>query len=190
MSKFIEPYRPKWKCQFDQIKNELEYALLDLPCRLDIQHVGSTAVAGLWAKPILDIDIILERQDQLNEVSFVLGRLGYNSRGDQGIPGRYAFRQSSEHTPLSPTKKSWPDHHLYVCLADSLALKNHLFFRDALRRDPYLAEQYSKLKRSLADQSEVTRPEYMKRKTEFILSVLSLEGLNSRELEEIRKANL
>jgi GrpB-like predicted nucleotidyltransferase (UPF0157 family) len=182
-----QPYNPAWKTGFEQLKTALE-TLLDEP-DADIQHVGSTAVPGLYAKPVLDIDIIIRDHDLLPVIAARLEQYGYLSKGDQGIPGRFAFRQSAVYTPATEKKQEWPVHHLYVCYADSLALKNHLLFRDALLQDKILADQYSRLKQSVAAYKKISGEEYTRRKTEFILSVLAKTGLSDTALKEIRNAN-
>jgi GrpB-like predicted nucleotidyltransferase (UPF0157 family) len=82
-----------------------------------------------------------------------------------------------------------PDH-LYVCFSNSLALKNHLLFRNALLHDRKLVERYSALKMDLVKEKGMTREEYTKRKTEFIISVLTSLGLEPNDLNEIIKANM
>lgn len=115
--------------------------------------------------------------------------LGYLNKDEQGIPGRFAFRQNDIYTPFSTDKKEWPTHHLYVCFANSLTVKNHLLFRNALLADKTLAEQYSALKRSLVAEKGMTREIYTQRKTVFILSVLSALGLDDAAFDAIRRAN-
>ena len=156
---------------------------------IDIQHVGSTSIPGLFAKPVLDVDIILHNKSMLEQVTVILERIGYVSKGEQGIEGRFAFRQQSAFTPVTATQQQWQAQHLYVCFADSLALKNHLVFRDALLQNKQLVEQYSELKLSLLNEHGITREEYTKRKTAFILSVLRAAGLSEDELTAIAKAN-
>jgi GrpB-like predicted nucleotidyltransferase (UPF0157 family) len=187
MTSFIEPYNPNWKTEFDNLKKTLLRILDDF--KLDIQHVGSTAVPNLFAKPILDIDIIVDNKALLDEITSRLQKIGYVSKGEQGISGRFAFRQVSEMTPQTEDNKKWQEHHLYVCFSDSLALKNHLLFRDALLNDKGLAEQYSMLKISLIRENKMTREKYTKQKTNFIISVLSKLGLDNNELNKIANAN-
>lgn len=116
--------------------------------------------------------------------------MGYIPKGEQGIPGRFAFRQSNDRTPETNNNKQWQQHHLYVCLADSLALKNHLLFRDALLKDKKLVEQYSTLKTNLIKEKGMTRTKYAAQKTNFIVAVLSTLGLTEAELSQIEHANL
>lgn len=187
MTNFIQPYNPEWKSEFERLRSLLTVALKDFP--IYIQHVGSTSIPGLYAKPILDIDIIITNEIHLAGISAVLDRLGYINRGEQGIPGRFAFRQSSNLTPFAGEIKQWQEHHLYVCFSDSLALKNHLLFRDRLMNDDTLMAKYSGLKKSLVENPNMNREEYTKRKTDFIISVLATEGFSENELAQIVAAN-
>ncbi|KAB7729038.1 GrpB family protein [Rudanella paleaurantiibacter] len=187
MQALVQPYQSAWKLEFDRLKNVLERALEGFA--VDIQHVGSTAVPGLVAKPILDVDIIIHDKPLLEPIDQTLQQLGYRSRGEQGIPGRFAFRQSGVTTPHTADGRAWMEHHLYVCFADSLALKNHILFRDALLQDPKLTEAYAQLKLNLVSQPGMTRERYTTLKTEFILSVLNTAGLGQHELAAIQEAN-
>lgn len=187
MTNFIHSYNPLWREEFNRICLVLKAHLTHFPA--DIQHVGSTAVPGLAAKPILDIDIIIEDKSLLTGVSAKLEQVGYINRGDQGIPGRFAFRQQSLSTPETPDRQIWMEHHLYVCYADSLALKNHLLVRDALLQDAERMTQYAGLKMQLAGTPGITREEYTRQKTFFILDVLKHSGMLPDELRQIRDAN-
>jgi GrpB-like predicted nucleotidyltransferase (UPF0157 family) len=189
MSKFIEPYNPNWKTEFEIIKQVIEEAFTGFSSEIDIQHVGSTSVPGLPAKPILDIDIIIQNKELLKDLSEKLEELGYIAKGEQGIPGRFAIRQIDDYSPFTRTKHKQPSHHLYVCYSDSLSLKNHLLFRDALRKDAALVEKYAELKKSLTEDSKISREEYTVKKTDFIISVLEKKGLNKTELATIRNQN-
>jgi GrpB-like predicted nucleotidyltransferase (UPF0157 family) len=188
MINLIEPYDPDWKTGFEKIKIVLETELKNID--IDIQHVGSTSIPGLCAKPILDIDIIIDKQTLLDDVSTRLAKIGYLNKGEQGITGRFAFRQISAFTPETAIQQKWLAHHLYVCFSDSLALKNHLLFRNALLQNRELVERYSALKMDLVKEKGMTREEYTKRKTEFIISVLTSLGLEPNDLNEIIKANI
>ncbi len=187
MTDLIQPYNPNWKTEFEQLTQLLSNELKSF--EIDIQHVGSTSINGLCAKPVLDIDIILHNKTMLEQITTILEHIGYVNKGEQGIAGRFAFRQQTAFTPIAATQQLWQRYHLYVCFADSLALKNHLLFRDALFQNQELVEQYSKIKLSLLNEQVITREEYTKRKTAFILSVLQRAGLSEEELTEIAKAN-
>ena len=85
----VLPYEKQWQQEFQIIKNELSNVLGKLA--VSIEHVGSTAVEGLSAKPIIDIDVVIEDYDKLDAVIDALGKIGYRHEGDLGILGREAF---------------------------------------------------------------------------------------------------
>lgn len=183
----LEPYNPQWKTEFEELQQFLRTILRDF--NVTIEHVGCTAVEGMLAKPILDIDIIPEQEIALTTLFRQLEKAGYLSKGEQGVPGRYAFRQRDNTVPMHPSARVWMPHHLYVCLPQSIALKNHLLFRNALQQNPMLVKKYNQLKTTLLNEPDMTREAYSKGKTEFILSVLADEGVTEEELAAIRKTN-
>ncbi len=142
-----------------------------------IEHIGSTAVAGLAAKPILDIDLIIDHEAVLHEVSVILVNAGYTFLGDQGIRDRYAFRALSVFAPENGSGRAWPVHHLYCCIAGSPALTNHLLLRNALRRDAALRTAYEALKKKLAVSVQGDMAAYVEGKSNFISSLLHREGM-------------
>ena len=115
----VVPYNSNWKSEFEKIKNELEPVV---SC-LSIEHVGSTAVPGLCAKPIIDIDIVIDN-DSFDRVKSQLAKIGYFHMGNLGIEGREAFKYEN--------KSHLMEHHLYVCGNDSDELKRHIALRDFL----------------------------------------------------------
>jgi len=157
----IVTYDPHWPAIFAQLRDRIAAALGPLAIR--IEHIGSTAVPNLAAKPIVDLDVVIANRDDLPAVIRRLQPLGYHHQGDLGVPGREAFT-----TPPG----TYP-HHLYVCAADSAALARHLAFRDLLRADPQTARAYSELKRCLAVQFRHDRAAYTDAKTAFTDAVLA-----------------
>lgn len=151
---------PAWPLVFAALRDGLAPLFGDLAA--GIEHVGSTAVPGLEAKPIVDIDVVLRRADDMPEAIRLLTGAGYAHLGDLGIVDREAFRAPAH----------LPRHHLYVCPAGSAALRAHLMLRDALRNDPDLAAAYGALKRELAERFADDRDSYVEGKTPFITSVL------------------
>ena len=136
----VLPYDPVWETAFEAIRNELETALGDLILR--IEHVGSTAVKGLSAKPCIDIDVVIRDYGVFDAVLCKLKEIGYVHEGDLGIKGREAFKYSD--------KPHLFVHHLYVCPKGSPELKRHLTFRDFLRSHPDAAAQYGAVKETAA----------------------------------------
>ena len=132
----VLPYDPSWKGAFEAIKQELEAALTGLI--LGIEHVGSTAVEGLSAKPCIDIDVIIEDYTVFDQVVQKLAAIGYIHEGDLGIRHREAFRYREKPHLLR--------HHLYVCPRYSQELRRHIAFRDFLRSNPEAVRKYSQVK--------------------------------------------
>src|SRR5215217_165995 len=157
----IAAYDPRWPACFARLRDRLAAALGPLAVR--IEHIGSTAVPGLAAKPIIDLDVVIADHADLPAVIERLRPLGYQHEGDLGVPGREAFT-----TPAGA-----PAHHLYVCALDTRALGRHLAFRDALRADPALADAYGDLKRTLAARLAHDRDAYTEAKSAFIDQVLA-----------------
>ena len=136
----VLPYDAAWKQAFETVREQLQAALGDLA--LAIEHVGSTSVEGLAAKPILDIDVVIRSYDDFAAVVQRLAAIGYIHEGDLGIKDREAFRYDN--------KPHLQKHHLYVCPADSAELQRHLRFRDFLRSHPEAAQRYGDVKRQAA----------------------------------------
>ena len=156
-SRIIEvvEYRPSWVDEFQSYAKRLQLSLDGLV--IGIEHVGSTSVMGLVAKPIIDIDIVISSRVVLGQVLQRLAAIGYKHIGNDGIPGREAL--------------GWPEerrHHLYVCAVNAPNLHNHLIFRDYLREHPEAANAYGQLKKELAQQHRRDAESYCEAKTEFI----------------------
>jgi len=184
----IEDYNPIWADTFQELKSIYDLHLADLI--EDIQHVGSTSVVGLAAKPIIDIDIIISNDRQsLPSIIKKLSLLGYQHRGSQGITDREAFKRINVKTPWNGSSRSWQAHHLYVCPANSIILKNHLALRDFLRAYPDKAKEYGELKKQLALDNPFDMDTYIERKTPFITTILEKVGFSGIEIDTISSEN-
>lgn len=157
----IADYDPRWPETFTELRDQITGELG--PLTQAIEHVGSTAVPGLAAKPIIDIDIVIGSPADLPAITARLRPLGYHPEGDHGVPGLEAFS----------TPPGTPPHHLYVCVTGSAPLKRRLALRDLLRARPDLIRAYATLKRSLADQYRDDRAAYTNGKTAFIEQALA-----------------
>ncbi len=166
----VERYSPDWPNRFTTLKNRFETKLRGHI--VAIEHVGSTSVPGMTAKPIIDIDIVIE-EGQFETVKSLLGTLGYFHQGDLGIPQRDAFGPTDV-----DLKKSLPQHHPYVCPETSPELKRHLAFRDFLRRSPEYVRRLSNLKWELALKFENDRQAYMDGK-EVLCKVIRQEAMKT-----------
>jgi GrpB-like predicted nucleotidyltransferase (UPF0157 family) len=133
----VVDYDPVWPERFEALRDEYTEALCaaGVPV-VAIEHVGSTSVPGLAAKPIIDCDIIVE-EAHVDAASAVLISLGFTPLGELGIPLRWAFDEPER---LARTNT-------YVIVEGSLALRNHRAVRDALRADHHLRDEYGDLKK-------------------------------------------
>lgn len=174
----VVDYDPSWPRIFEVLRRPVWAAVRDVA--VSVEHVGSTAVPGLAAKPIIDMDVVVAPSDNLPKAIERLAPLGYVHRGNLGVDGREAF----------DSPQGLPAHHLYVCLGESAALANHLALRDFLRRDSVAVAQYSRIKRQLAERFPDDIDSYIAGKTDFILTVLRKAGFPESVLSAIREANL
>ncbi|WP_212002847.1 GrpB family protein [Chitinophaga sp. HK235] len=183
----VVPYTDEWASTFRQLAAIYQQHLEGLIT--GIEHVGSTSVPGLAAKPIIDIDLLIKDPSQLPLVVAGLEKLGYTWRGDLGIPGRDAFGRNADTTPDDGKGTAWMAHHLYVCLEGCISLKNHLQLRDFLRLHPEAAKQYGALKQDLSVRYPYDIDQYIEGKTAFITGILAQTGLQEDDLQDITARN-
>ena len=156
----VEP-DPGWPALFERLATPLRAALSDLEA--EVEHVGSTAVPGLAAKPVVDLDIVVQDATDVPAAVERLRALGYLDEGELGIPGRIAFRWPADA----------PRHHLYVVVAGSTPHLDHVRFRDRLRDEPQLAREYGKLKQRLAGRHRDDRAAFAAGKDAFVEAALA-----------------
>ena len=160
----VTEYDPRWPGQFRTIAAALG-PILDGQF-LRIEHVRSTAVPGLVAKPIIDVVVVIE-PDQLEGVIERLRSLGFQHEGDLGIPGREAFKPQ----PGTPAA-SLPRQHLYVCPQGTRSLQEQLAFRDFLRSHPAEAERLSEHKRDLCRRFDHDKGCYIRGKSDHVREII------------------
>ncbi|GAB4420021.1 MAG: GrpB family protein [Bacteroidia bacterium] len=167
----IVEYQASWAADFGEIRRVLADALAGLAIR--VEHVGSTAVRGLAAKPIIDIDVVYEVQADWSDIVRRLAALGYRHNGDQGIAGREVFKRDHDRHPVLDSIS----HHLYVCHEGSAELEQHLAFRDYLADHEATRQAYAELKYEIAAMAHQDKTIYAALKAElardFIASVLA-----------------
>ncbi len=157
----IVDYDPTWPAVFERLRARLEPVLAGVAA--SIEHVGSTAVPGLVAKPIVDMDVVVPRASVVPAAIEHLEALGYVHQGDLGVTGREAFRPP----------ETGPYHHLYVVIDGSPPHRNHIDLRDYLRRRPDDAERYGARKRALAHLLATHREAYVSAKSGIIAELLA-----------------
>ena len=177
MSIEVVDWSPRWAAQYDAVAAVLREALVDVPTAV-VEHVGSTSVPGLAAKPVLDVDVVVDASDVSAAVA-ALEAVGYVHRGALGVSGREAF-----HAPDEPRRN------VYVCTAGTVHVRNHLAVRDVLRSRPDLREAYASVKRSLAADPATDTAAYLAGKSAVLQEVLAASGRMTRaEMDAIRRLN-
>ncbi|MFX1481762.1 MAG: GrpB family protein [Promethearchaeota archaeon] len=174
----VQDYDPVWKTWSEELQSFLDDSLSRMAVRME--HVGSTAIPGMVAKPIIDLVIVISVRD-FEEVKSRLAKVGFIHRGDLGIKGREAFLLTDVEL-----KKHLPPHHLYVCDLENEELRRLIAFRDYLRVHPEDAAEYSKLKIELVKQYSGDRVRYIDGKDNLVKEILEKALQWSREKSSLR----
>jgi GrpB-like predicted nucleotidyltransferase (UPF0157 family) len=156
----LEPYSPAWAQEYAVERERLESALGDRA--VGIEHVGSTSVRGLSAKPIIDIVVGLRDLNVAEQLVASMCGIGYDDAGDGGVPNHRIFGRG----------RRLRTHLVHMVVANSAEWRSHIGFRNALRNDRRLVEAYSALKVELAAKFPKDRPSYTREKSRFIEDVL------------------
>ena len=163
----VLPYDAKWKSDFEKIRKELDRTIGDLI--IGIEHVGSTSVEGLSAKPCIDIDVIIKDYSIFDEVVGRLETIGYIHEGNLGITDREAFKYSD--------KPHLQQHHLYVCPQYSKELYRHITFRDFLTSNPEAVKKYGSTKETASQLFPDNIEKYIEYKAPCIEELYKMCGL-------------
>ena len=159
----VLPYDPNWKTEFERIRDFLLAQIGNLV--LEIKHVGSTSVPGLYAKPIIDIVAVIESYDVFPQIVARLENIGFEHRGDQGIKEREVFKRNIH--------DDFMDYHFYVCPKNSDEYHRQTIFKNALLSNKDIANEYGKLKLRLIEEVNGDRILYTDSKTDFIVGVMN-----------------
>ncbi|KRF32332.1 GrpB family protein [Nocardioides sp. Soil805] len=178
MSVEVVAWSPAWAAQFEELAVVLRAAVAGIP-GARVEHVGSTSVPGLAAKPILDVDVIVDAEHVPAAVRG-LEEAGYVHRGDLGVAGREAFH--------APDRE--PRRNVYLCSAGTTNVRNHLAVRDVLRRRDDLRDAYAAAKLALADDPAMDMDAYLAGKSAVVQEVLRASGeFSDEELLAIHRLN-
>jgi GrpB-like predicted nucleotidyltransferase (UPF0157 family) len=159
----VVDYDPEWPRTFDRIRQHVWPALGDVAVRVD--HIGSTSVVGLAAKPIIDLDVVVADEDEVEEAIARLATVGYRWRGDLGVIGRQAFD--------APSESTLGRHHLYVVVENNRAHLDHVLLRDLLRADADARQRYAALKRRNVESSNGNIDVYVAAKAALVAELLT-----------------
>jgi GrpB-like predicted nucleotidyltransferase (UPF0157 family) len=173
----VAPYDPQWQTDFERVSRDLSIALSGVDV-LAVEHVGSTSVRDLPAKPIIDIDIVVP-PDALPRALAALELAGYVYQGELGINDRHAFKASDDQ----------PRRNVYVCLDGCLALRNHLAVRETLRSNTDLRDEYASVKRALAEADLGSIDDYVAGKNTVVQKILLAAGMSGEDRDSVAFAN-
>ena len=177
----IKKYTPQWVEDYKTLKFEIELGLQGIA--FSIEHVGSTSIPNLDAKPIIDIDIIYDMDSDFKKIKSGLKNLGYFHNGNQGIEKREVFKRQpgGKHKILDAIT-----HHLYVCPVDSEALERHILMRNYLRRNDWARIKYQEMKYALAEKANQDKKIYAALKelnvNGFVDEIIMKEKMSIQEL--------
>jgi GrpB-like predicted nucleotidyltransferase (UPF0157 family) len=157
----VVPHDPNWQVAFEAESQQVGVALGETVTA--IHHIGSTAIPGIDAKPILDLLVEVEDLSPVDERNSAMAALGYEAMGEYGIPDRRFFLKNSPNGTRT--------HHVHTFETGSAQVQRHLAFRDYLISHPEVAQQYSALKRRLAAEYPADISAYMDGKHGFIQAI-------------------
>ncbi|MEY8303516.1 GrpB family protein [Anaerosalibacter bizertensis] len=152
----VVPYSSKWKDEYIKESEKLKNIFKDE--MVEIHHIGSTSIPGIYAKPTIDIIIGVKDIDEIDNYNKDMAKLGYEAKGENGIKDRRFFiRGRCERT-----------HHVHVFQIDNPEIKRHLNFRDYMIAHPEEAKEYGDLKKRLAKKFKYNSQAYCDGKDLFI----------------------
>jgi GrpB-like predicted nucleotidyltransferase (UPF0157 family) len=165
-------YDPEWPQSFEEERARLQQAIGEWT--VAIEHVGSTAVPGLAAKPVIDMGVALRRREDTLLCITPMRELGYVCLGESEIPGRTFFRKlTNTPAPGQIFDGVARTHHVHMYESGHWEDVAHVLFRDYLRAHPQVAEDYAAHKRELASRHGGDVESYAMAKSEFVRGVLS-----------------
>jgi GrpB-like predicted nucleotidyltransferase (UPF0157 family) len=154
----VVPHDSNWREAFDSEAANIRKALNSI--QLEIHHIGSTAIPGIYAKPVIDLLLVVANLDSLDGRNDRMISFGYEPMGECGIPGRRYFRKNGIN--------GMRIHNVHAFEEGTLGVRRHLAFRDYLICHPKIAEEYSLLKKQLEKYCHNSIVEYMAGKNHFI----------------------
>lgn len=165
--KTLAPHDPRWKDLYAAEASRLRAVFDD--ALVSTEHIGSTSIPDILAKPVIDIAAAAISLDVIDRLAPKMGAIGYEARGEHGIPGRRYFKKRG--------REKEPGFHLHVFERGSDNLRRHLLFRDFLLAEPGVAADYSALKKKIVGQDGALPPDYSARKDAFIADILRRAAL-------------
>ncbi|BCS20019.1 GrpB family protein [Aspergillus puulaauensis] len=186
----IQPYDPDWPLKFREIQAQL-FDILHKVDIISIEHVGSTSIPSLMAKPVLDIDIIIPISS-LEAARSALKGAKYYDCGEMNVPGRFAFRQPG-YGKLDAAhgrgRNGELRYNTYLMIQGCVALRNHLDAKRVLLENQDLREEYASVKNKLKETEFENIGQYASGKTDILCKILRTAGWSEEDLDPVIKAN-
>jgi len=157
----VVPHNPQWRDAFAAEAKQIGAALGENV--VAIHHIGSTAIPGIYAKPVVDLLIVVRVITEVDGRSSAMESLGYEVLGEYGISGRRYFRRDN--------REGIRTHNVHAFETGSHEVERHLAFRDYMIAHPADAQRYSELKRKLAGEHPQSFDGYMDGKDDFIKEI-------------------
>jgi GrpB-like predicted nucleotidyltransferase (UPF0157 family) len=153
-------YTSAWKVAYQREREKISNAIRPYICA--IEHIGSTAIENIYAKPIIDIAVALRNANDIEKTIEPMKKIGYIYKGEQENSGRFFFKPDTEIVKF----------HVHMMAIDNPIWISHIKFRDFLRKDMETAKEYENLKLNLQKRFPDNREEYTNGKDEFIKKIL------------------
>lgn len=157
----VVPHNPNWQNEFEAEARQIAAAMGET--LVNIHHIGSTAIRGIYAKPVIDMLVEVRDISEVDARSSAMELLGYEVMGEFCISGRRYFRKDNQ--------AGIRTHQIHTFKADSPQVKRHLAFRDFMNAHAEEAQKYSELKRKLAAEHTQNMDGYIDGKDGFIKEI-------------------
>jgi len=155
----VVSYNPNWKNMYKEESEKIKNILNDI--MIDIHHIGSTAIPGIIAKPVIDILVEVKDIEGVDQYNHKMAELGYEAMGEYGIPKRRFFRKGGNNRT----------HHIHIFQTGNGEIERHINFKEYLIAHPYKAREYSKLKEELVNKYTYDVENYTNSKSDFIKEI-------------------
>ena len=155
----VVSYSPNWKDMYKEESEKIKNVLSDII--IDIHHIGSTAIPGIKAKPVIDILVEVKDIERVDQYNHKMKELGYEAMGEYGIPKRRFFRKGGNNRT----------HHIHIFQVGNEEIERHINFKEYLIAHPDKAREYSKLKEELVNKYTYDVENYSNSKSDFIKEI-------------------
>jgi len=155
----VVSYSPNWKDMYKEESEKIKNVLSDII--IDIHHIGSTAIPGIKAKPVIDILVEVKDIERVDQYNHKMKELGYEAMGEYGIPKRRFFRKGGNNRT----------HHIHIFQVGNEEIERHINFKEYLIAHPDKAREYSKLKEKLVNKYTYDVENYTNSKSDFIKEI-------------------